>query len=90
MPRARKHHNNKGPRMIKSGAILKPLQRAAAKLGVPLKIGKPKFEGGFSQEPGYRADIDAIVEDLGETSVYFGADGKIGTGHKRRMKTGTS
>lgn len=41
MPRARRHHNNKGLRQIKSGNTVKPLQRLAARLGVKFKAGKP-------------------------------------------------
>lgn len=40
MPRAKKHHNNKGYRQIKTGRTADALQRLAEKMKVPFKIGK--------------------------------------------------
>lgn len=41
MPRAKKHHNNKSFRTIKNGNTAPPLQRLAARLKVPFKVGRP-------------------------------------------------
>lgn len=45
MPRGRKHHNNDGRQMLKTGSRAKRTAKLAKKLGVEFKLGKPSSPG---------------------------------------------